>query len=271
MDFTRLLRVFTLFSVVSAAIFAVLARPALGTPLLISPANVNTLNTGYGMDGVTVGTADPNWNVSLISPSSPPPSPNQGFTAGPAYLVPDSFTGLNGTVPEWEANYTTTPGFSNGQSSSWITYASPTPSSVDNTDDTYQYQLVFQAASNGAVAINFLSDNSGTLYVNNVEMASNADNPELGNSGVPNTDGLWLSSPVQLAVLQGGTYTIDLDVNNAPNGPGMNPTGARVEFAGTAALGGADPVPDQGATAVLLGAGVLAVAGVRQLMRPGKA
>jgi hypothetical protein len=129
---------------------------------------------------------------------------------------------------------------------------------VDDTNDTFQYQLVFTAANSGKIGVDFLSDNTGTLYVNGVEHGTNAGT---------NTDGVWYGAP-DFNVTIGQQYVLDLVVNNAPGNPEnptyQNPTGARVELTGSA-------VPDGGATLILLGLAFGGLIAVRRFMAAGVA
>jgi hypothetical protein len=250
------------------------------TPISVNPANINILDTGYGLNGSPVGTIDPNWTVSLLSTGNAggtggtPPGGIPGGAIGavtPAYLVPNSYTNVTGLIPEWAANYSTYVAggpadnpFGDGGQSAWITYATPTPNVPDQTGETFQYELKFIAAANGLVGLNFLSDNVGTVYLNGVTNPAwtNAGNPQLGSSGVPNTEAVWMSSPIDFDVFAGTAYTLDLDITNFPDGPSNNPTGVRVDLA--------DPplptVPDHASTLLLLGIAAGGVVGLRRLI-----
>jgi hypothetical protein len=204
--------------------------------------DISALDTGAGLYGVNTGAVivDPNWTVTLLGTDPIGEIPPGGIPTGPAYVVPNSsvfpFDGF------WLANTAT---------SLWLTYATPTPVGADTTDATYQYQLTFTAANTGQIGINFLDDNSGTLFINDVDIGSN-----------PGTFGAWLTKPLSYDVTGGTTYTVDLDVVNAAREQ-LDPTGARVEFSGDVNVDGA-AVPEESSSlingallALPFGAGIL--------------
>jgi hypothetical protein len=173
--------------------------------------DISNLDTGAGSYAVNNGAVivDPNWAVTLLETDPAGQTPPGGIPTGAAYLVPNNVGyPLDGY---WLANTPT---------SSWLTYATPTPRGADLTDGTYQYQLTFTAASSGVIGINFLDDNAGTLFINGDNLGSN-----------PGGFSAWLATPITYAVTDGDSYTVDLDVVNGRQGDN-DPTGARVEFSG---------------------------------------
>jgi hypothetical protein len=182
--------------------------------------NISALDTGATTIG---GTVDANWTVSLLSGG-----PGPGTLTGSAYLVP------NGTTYS-AAGYPTLPlvgpgpWVANDSTSSWISYYNP-PTLPDETGETMQYQLRFIAASPGTATVSWLSDNSSSLYANGSLVGSKV----MANSGDASTFESW-NTPITFTIQQ-GINTIDLDVNNLPqglaNGGNDNPTGGRVEFIG---------------------------------------
>lgn len=216
-----------------------------GTPAgatAISTANIGSLDTGASGPGPGDTVAvDPNWTVSTLGI----PSPAGPLSNAPTYVAPDSVAGQVGTgdIPEWLPNDAT---------SSWISFSNPIYDGTDNGNETFQYQTVFTPANNATIDVNFLSDNVGSLIVNGVLLGSNASNPYVGSSTTPNTFGLWLSAPLSFPVLAGTAYTVDMDVNNIPNGTNLNPSGVRVELNDPAAPN-VVAAPDGGCTLMLLG------------------
>jgi len=196
--------------------------------------DVSALNTGAGLFASNNGPVlvDSNWSVSLLSSIGTPPG---GLPNGSAYLVPNN---IGFPFGYW---------LDNDAASSWVTYSTPLQVNGDTTADTFQYQTQFTAASSGVVGINWLSDNSSTLYVNGVLDGTNG-----GNFGA------W-GAPTNISVTAGSSYTVDVDVYNIPQGYG-NPTGARVEFSGPVTVS----TPDTCATLSLLGG---ALAGLAMLRR----
>ena len=184
-------------------------------------ADISILDTGAGLNGAAAGTTDPNWTVSLLSTAPNPVGagnvPPGGIPSGHAYLVPTSLGWPLAPTGPWVANNAT---------SSWITYSNPTQTGGDNTGGTYQYQLQFNSASSGVVDVRWLSDNNGTLFVNQVEVGTKPD-PDVTDPGNYTPFNAWNSwMPIYV---QTGPNTIDLDVYNIPQDSG-NPTGGRVEF-----------------------------------------
>ena len=130
---------------------------------------INLLDTGAAAGGnPTASSIDPNWKVSLVSSNGTPPGGNPN---GNAYLVPNDFNfapPVSGSVyGYWTANDPT---------SSWITYSTPAQAGGDETSDLFQYQLKFLDLTPGStpVTISYLSDNTGTLYVNGASLGSNS-------------------------------------------------------------------------------------------------
>jgi hypothetical protein len=191
--------------------------------------NISNLNTGAGLFGVNNGAVivDPNWSVTLLGTDPAGQTPPGGIPTGSAYLVPNNigfpFDG------SWLVNTA---------ASSWLTYATPTPVGSDPTDGTYQYQLKFTAANSGVIGINFLDDNTGTLFINGDDLGSN-----------PGNFGAWLGTPDSYAVTAGTAYTVDLDVVNGAREGSRDPTGARVEFSGDVNVGAA-AVPEESSALV---------------------
>jgi hypothetical protein len=195
--------------------------------------NITALNTGAGLFSVNNGAVlvDPNWTVSLLSTVPAGQTPPGGIPTGAAYLIPNN---LVANVDPFSTHW-----LPNSAASSWLTYSSPTSIAVDNTGDTFRYEVKFTAASSGAIGVNFLSDNTDTLYINGVPLGSN-----------PAQYGAWLTTPIPFSVTAGTTYTVDLDIHNTVEGDLENPTGARVEFSGNVDVG--TSVPDTGSTFILL-------------------
>ena len=229
----------------------ILGWASLGVPA--HGIDISSLDTGAGFfstnngDPGSIAPQDPNWTVTLLSGGPPPGGNPNGQNA---YVVPNSIPGfVNGDpsqgtliIPEWANNDAT---------SSWITYSTPTQLGLDNTDEDFLYELEFTADSTGVLGVNFLSDNVAVLSVNGTEVGTNA--------GLF-TEAQWLSQPISVSVVLGSTYTIALEVNNAPNGNSANPTGARVEFTGdvnaTPDDGEYIAVPDISRTGIFLVLGI---------------
>ena len=195
--------------------------------------NITALNTGAGLYGANFGAVvvDPHWTISLLSTDPLGQTPPGGIPAGPAYLVPNSTVA---NVDPFSTHW-----LPNSAASCWLSYSTPTSMAPDNTGGTYRYQLSFTANNSGVIGINWLSDDSDVLSVNGSSLGSNAA-----------YYGAWLPTPVSLAVTAGSTYTVDLDVYNAPQGPLLNPTAGRVEFSGNVDVSLA--VPDTASTVILL-------------------
>lgn len=186
---------------------------------IVNPADISSLNTGAGLYSQNNGAvlADPNWTVSLLHSSGTPPG---GIPTGAAYLVPNNLgwplqAGL--TLPSiwW---------LQNDPTSSWLTYASPTPVGGDTTGGLYQYQMTFTAGKSGEITVRWLSDNYSWLFLNGQFVGSKSENA-LAPYGPYNA---W-NSPINFILTAGTTYTFDLDVYNIQQSF-FNPTGARVEF-----------------------------------------
>jgi hypothetical protein len=211
--------------------------------------NISALDTGAGSYAINNGAVlvDPNWTVTLLGTDPAGQTPPGGIPTGAAYLVPNSagfpFDGF------WLANSAT---------SSWITYATPTPVGTDETDGTYQYQVTFTAANSGALGINFLGDNLDSLSINGEDLGSN-----------PGHFSAWLATPLTYDVSAGTIYTVDLDVLNNARGSSGDPTGARVEFSGNINIGAVPgSVPEE--SSLLVNAALLALpfgAGIYRKMR----
>jgi len=201
---------------------AIMAAALMMAAQAYASLNISSMDTGATT--VVGGTVDANWTVSLLS-GGPQPGPLTGL----AYVVPNGSTySANG------GTYALVPGawLANDSTSSWISYYN-LPTLPDETDETMQYQLRFDAAGGGSVNVSFLSDNTGTLIVNGVT---------IGNNGsASSTFGDWTTFTVNLNT---GLNTIDLDVNNLPqsaNPTWGNPTGGRLEFSGSVNV---SPVPE---------------------------
>ncbi len=196
--------------------------------------DISALNTGAGMFASNNGAVlvDSNWSVSLLSSIGTPPG---GVPNGSAYLVPNN---IGFPFGYW---------LDNDAASSWVTYSTPLQVNGDTTADTFQYQTQFTADSSGVVGINWLSDNTSTLYVNGLLAGSNS-----GNFGA------W-GAPTDISVTAGTSYTVDVDVYNLPQSSG-NPTGARVEFSGPVSVS----TPDSCATLSLLGGALASLALLRR-------
>jgi len=204
---------------------------------------INLLDTGAAAGGnPTAGSIDPNWNVSLLSSNGTPPGGNPN---GNAYLVPNDFNfapPVSGSVfGYWTAN---------DPASSWITYSTPAQAGDDQTNDLFQYQLKFLDLTPGStpVTISYLSDNTGTLYVNGASLGSNSGS----------TFSSWTNDSYDFT--GGILYTIDLQVLNLPQATG-NPTGARVEFSPNINVA---TVPDGGSTVALLAVALGGIALIRR-------
>lgn len=163
-------------------------------------------NTGVGTNGAILasGTVDPHWRL-IQSADASFPGPN-------AIVVND--TGF--PIPPWLAN---------GPASKWI--APQASQATGNQSGDYKYRITFVLTglepSTAVVTGHWTSDNTGTqVLLNGVATGFTGD----GNFAV-------LGNPFALSTgFVAGTNTLDFVVNNG--GPGINPTGVRVELSGTA-------------------------------------
>jgi hypothetical protein len=227
---------------------------------------ISSLNTGAGLYSInTTANApivDPNWSVSLLSTNPPNQTPPGGNPNGMAYLVPNDAGYPINTY--WLANDAT---------STWLTYSTPTQIGADQTGDTFQYQLTFQATSTGTAYVNFLTDNTDTLAVNGGIYNGTYQSPLNGNiyngtiiGSNPNMYSAWLPNNngqgLALSLTAGTVYTVDLDVYNIPQSNG-NPTGGRVEFTGDVTVAA---VPEPSTWALMLG-GVGLLFGLQRIRR----
>jgi hypothetical protein len=163
-------------------------------------------NTGVGSNGAVLasGTIDPHWQL-IQSPDPSFPGPN-------AIVVNDS----GFPIPPWLAN---------GPNSKWL--APQANQSTGNQSGDYKYRISFDLTGlePSTAVINGLwtSDNGGTqVLLNGVATSFNSDGnfTVLGNAFTIN------------AGFVAGVNTLDFVVTNG--GPGINPTGVRVELSGTA-------------------------------------
>jgi hypothetical protein len=163
-------------------------------------------NTGVGTNGTILasGTVDPHWQMVQ--------SPDVSFP-GPAAIVVND-TGF--PIPPW---------LTNGPASKWI--APQASQSTGNSSGTYKYRISFNLTglepATAAIAGHWTSDNTGPqVLLNGVPTGATSD----GNFGA--LGNAFLINGGFLA----GANTLDFVVTNA--GPGINPTGVRVELSGTA-------------------------------------
>jgi hypothetical protein len=113
----------------------------------------------------------------------------------------------------------------NGPASKWI--APQASQSTGNSSGTYKYRISFNLTglepATAAIAGHWTSDNTGPhVLLNGVPTGATSD----GNFGA--LGNAFLINGGFLA----GANTLDFVVTNA--GPGINPTGVRVELSGTA-------------------------------------
>jgi CSLREA domain-containing protein len=165
-------------------------------------------NTGIGTNGslLASGAVDPHWQMIQ--------SADAGFPGPNAIVVND--TGF--PIPPWLAN---------GPASKWL--APQASQSVGNQSGAYKYRIKFSLTglepSTAVIAGHWTSDNQGPqVLLNGVStgVTNNGDFTTLGNAFAISTGFI------------AGTNTLDLVVTNL--GPGINPTGVRVELNGTVNL-----------------------------------
>jgi len=213
--------------------------------------SISKLDTGAGLYSANTGAVivDPNWTVSLLGTVPAGKTPPGGIPTGAAYLVPNTGFPIGSS---WLANDAT---------STWLTYATPTPVGADTTRDTFQYQMTFTAGNSGLLGINFLGDNTDELIINGEDLGSN-----------PGQFHTWLATPISYAVTEGTTYVVDLDVYNAPRDDSQDPTGARVQFTGDIVTGASASVPEE--SSMIVNAALLALpfsAGLIRKLRKNRA
>ncbi len=193
-------------------------------------------NTGFAADGSLLpdGAVDPHY--TLISVPS-------GSGLGPSTFV----------VDENEFPLATGPWLPDTPTSKWIAPQADQNNfwEVNNVDGLYTYQTTFDLtgllASSACIEGQLLSDNTvPDILINGIDLG-----PVSGGSQFWG----WLPFEIMSGFVP-GVNTLDFVVDNLPNSaPGINPSGLRVEMAGTA-----EPVPEP-STFALLAVGAIGLIG----------